>query len=254
MLVKRWPKLLILIALRKFNLSSPAAKRFWKTTAINAHDGGFGITLDGRSVKTPDGTLFTVRSEALAKVICEEWDAQAEHIAPDTMPIYKFAVTAIDRVTTQRDNVVDELAAYGGNDMLCYREDREQHLADHQHKIWQPYIDWAAATFDVKLSVFGGIMPGDQTDATKLALRHAVNAYDDFALSGLHTLVTVSGSLILGLAAASDHKPLDDIINAAFLDELWQQEKWGYDEDAASRLDAYRRQIEDAHSYLRLLG
>lgn len=238
-------------------MSSAAAKRFWTTTGIEmvSQDGntGFSITLDGRQVKTPQGQLFTVASQPLVDVICGEWDAQVETINPDTMPIYKFAVTAIDRVTPQRDAVVDELASYGGSDLLCYREDRDHRLADHQHTIWQPYLDWAEHTYGTKLDVFGGIMPGAQSQQTQTALRGIVDGFSDFHLSGLHSLVTVSGSLILGLAAASNQSSLDQIMDAAFLDDLWQEDKWGYDEDAAKRMKNHRQHMCDAHRYLGLL-
>jgi chaperone required for assembly of F1-ATPase len=170
------------------------------------------------------------------------------------MPMYKFAVTAIDRIFPQRDAVIDELASYGGNDLVCYREDRDRKLADHQHQIWQPYVDWAESSFEISVSVFTGIMPGDQPEPTKKKLRREVDRFDDFSLSGLHSLVTVSGSLILGLAASKDFSPLEEIVNAALLDDLWQQDKWGYDEDAGRRLSDHRRQLEDAHRYLKLLG
>lgn len=244
---------LIQIVLRKIKVS-PAAKRFWKETSIIADDRGYSISLDGRPVKTPEGYPFIVKAERLASEIRDEWDAQEEKISPDTMPMYKFSVTAIDRVSTQRQAVVDELGAYGASDLLCYREDRDHRLADHQQNTWQSYLDWANQRFDVQLKVFGGIMPGDQDQHTKSKLKNAVDQFDDFQLSGLHSLVTVSGSLVLGLAATTDEFHLDQIIQAAFLDDLWQQKKWGYDEEAALRLNNYQQQLEDAHRFMNLIS
>ena len=238
-------------------MSSAAAKRFWTVTRVETisddHDTGFAITLDGRQVKTPQGQVFKVSSQPLADAICAEWDAQGETIMPDDMPIYKFAVTAMDRVTPQRDAVVDELASYGGSDLLCYREDRDQRLAEHQHTIWQPYLDWAEQSYGIKLDVFGGIMPGKQSQHAQETLRAVVDDCSDFHLSGLHSLVTVSGSLILGLAATTKQFTLEQVIDAAFLDDLWQEEKWGYDDEAAKRLKNHRQQMNDAHRYLELL-
>jgi chaperone required for assembly of F1-ATPase len=233
---------------------NPAAKRFWKTASVKADDQGYVISLDGHRVKTPGGSPFLAVSEKLAHVIKDEWDSQIEEINPETMPMYKFAVTAIDRVATKRDSIIDELVSYGGSDLICYREDRDRKLAEHQRQVWQPYVDWAEATYGISLKIFSGIMPGDQPGPTKQKLRHQVDMFDNFSLPGLHTLVTVSGSLILGLAASKDQSPLEKIITAAFLDDLWQQDKWGYDEEADRRLANYRQQLEDAHRYLKLLG
>jgi chaperone required for assembly of F1-ATPase len=235
-------------------MTSAPAKRFWKTTSLKADGNGYTISLDGRLIKTPEGFPFLATTEELALAIRDEWDNQTEKILPETMPMYKFAVTAIDRVSPQRDAVIDELVSYGGNDLICYREDRDQRLAAHQHKVWQPYVDWAESSFGISLQVFSGIMPGDQPETTKKKLRGEVDRFDDFSLSGLHGLVTVSGSLILGLAASKDLSPLEEIVNAAFLDDLWQQDKWGYDEEAGRRLSNHRQQFKDAHRYLKLLG
>ena len=234
-------------------MSSSSAKRFWKVTSVIADERGYAISLDEREVKTPMGLPFIVKTETLASVIRKEWDDQVEHIDPNSMPIYKFAVTSLDRVSTQRSAVVDELSAYGANDLLCYREDRDPKLAEYQDQVWQPFLDWAAEMFSVNFVVFKGIMPGDQDQESISKLRDAVDRFDDYQLSGLHTLVTVSGSLVLGLAAAYNQAPLDDIIKASFLDDLWQQDKWGYDEEVAVRLKNHRKLIEDAHHYLQLL-
>lgn len=235
-------------------MSSSSAKRFWKVTSVIADERGYAISLDEREVKTPMGLPFIVKTETLASVIRKEWDDQVEHIDPNSMPIYKFAVTSLDRVSTQRSAVVDELSAYGASDLLCYREDRDLKLAEYQDQVWQPFLDWAAEMFSVNFVVSKGIMPGDQDQESISKLRDAVDKFDDYQLSGLHTLVTVSGSLVLGLAAAYNQSPLDDIIKASFLDDLWQQDKWGYDEEVAVRLKNHRKLIEDAHHYLQLLS
>ena len=234
-------------------MTTAAAKRFWKDTAITADDDGYAIMLDGRAVKTPNGSAFRAPTSALADAICAEWDAQEEKINPDEMPMFKFAVTAIDRVTPQRGAIVDELASYGANDLLCYREATEYRLAAHQENIWHPYLAWADQELGVKLISFEGMMPGQQDEDAKIAMRQLVDEYDDFSLSGLHSLVTVTGSLILGLAAATDHQPMDQIIAAAQLDELWQQDKWGYDEEADARLKSHQHLLHQAYGYLTLL-
>lgn len=231
----------------------PKARRFWKETSLRHSDEGIAITLDGRDVKTPSGSSLVISNPALAEAIMSEWEAQVEVIDPDSMPLFKFTVTAIDRVTPQRDDIVNELARYGANDLLCYREMDDHRLADHQHQVWQPYLDWMADTHGISLQVFSGIMPGDQSAEMKQAMTDTVAAFSDFYLSGLHTLVTVSGSLVLGLAALRNHQPIDKIYQAAFLDDLWQQDKWGYDADADLRLQNYHTLLKQAHRYIEML-
>ena len=47
--------------------------------------GGFEINLDHRKLRTPQGKLFTVPSEALAIAVATEWDSQQDTIKMYTM-------------------------------------------------------------------------------------------------------------------------------------------------------------------------
>ena len=84
----------------------PKAKRFWTETSLDQDNDGYIITLDGREVKTPQGSAMRVPQRSLADAICQEWDGQKEEIIPESMPMFKFTVTAIDRVTPQRGAIV----------------------------------------------------------------------------------------------------------------------------------------------------
>ena len=234
-------------------MTSPR-RRFWKEAATASVEGGFGVLLDGKGLKTPGGEGFRVPTEALAGAVCEEWGAQGEKIAPDTMPMFRFAVTAIDRVAPRRAAVVEEIGNYGASDLLCYREERDQSLRARQEEVWQPYLDWAAGAHGIALEVAGGVMPRPQPEAA-LARAHAVvDGYDEFRLAGLHSLVATSGSLVLGLAAAEGRATAEEAGEAALLDELWHQEKWGADEEAGRRIEGLRRTLAEARRYLDLLS
>lgn len=57
----------------------------------------FGITLDGRTMKTPLGQKLAVPSESLAYAIASEWDAQVKYLQPTNMPLMTLACTALDQ-------------------------------------------------------------------------------------------------------------------------------------------------------------
>ena len=230
------------------------ARRFWKDAATTPVKGGFGILLDGKGLRTPGGGKFMAPTEPLAETVRREWDAQGGEIAPDTMPMFRFTVTAIDRVIPQRDAVIQEIGKYGGSDLLCYREERDRSLKARQDAVWQPYLDWAAEAHGIALEVTDGVMPKPQPEAALARARSVVAEFDDFRLAGLHSLVTISGSLVLGLAAAEGRASAEEAGEAALLDELWQQEKWGADEEAARRIDGLKRMLAEARQYMDLLA
>ena len=123
-------------------------KRFYKSVSLA--DDGLSIQLDGRNLRSPAGSLLRLPTMSLASAIADEWRVQGDDINPATMPLFSLAITVIDRVTPQRDMVMAELAAYGGNDLLCYR-DAQTDLASHQHDQWQPWLDWLADEHDIHL-------------------------------------------------------------------------------------------------------
>jgi hypothetical protein len=99
-----------------------AAKRFWKETDVTGTDNGWMIMLDGRAVKTPAGRPVALSSQKLAEAVGAEWKAQEENIIPATMPHFRYVVTAIDRVTPQRGDIINQLVGFSGNDLICYRD------------------------------------------------------------------------------------------------------------------------------------
>ncbi len=227
-----------------------ARKRFYRSAAVEAAPSGFRVTLDGRPVRTPAGADLVVPSAALGRAVAEEWLAQADEIRPHTMPATQLAVTAIDRVGRSRDSVVGHLVAYGGSDLLCYRADHPDELVARQHACWQPLLDWVAAAWRAELVVTQGVMPVDQPPGAVDALRRAVSALDDLELAVLGSVVPACGSLVLGLAILAGRITPEAAFEAAQLDESFQIERWGEDEELTERRSVLRREIAAAAAFL----
>ncbi len=230
-------------------------KRFYKETAVGDGEGGFRILLDGKAMRTPAKAELVVPTRALARAIAEEWSAVPEkaEIKVAHLALTRLAATGIDRVTTQREAVIDDTAKYAGSDLLCYRATDPESLVKRQHDTWQPLLDWAARRHGAFLVVGGGtgflVQPADST----LRLRAAVAAYSDLALSALYNLTHVTGSLVIALAVAEGHLPAGEAFAAAQLDELYQIERWGDDPLALERRTGVRNDIEAASRFLALL-
>lgn len=209
-------------------------KKFWTEVAVGAVDGGYEVTLDGRRVRTPAKAHLVVPTAALAQAIAAEWDAQGDQIDPETMPYTRSANAAIDKVTHQFAEVADMLAEYGDSDLLCYRADHPAELAARQAAIWDPLLDWAAGTLGAQLAPREGVMHAPQEAGALARLREQTHAFTPFELTAFHDLVAISGSLVIGFAAAHRFQSVDSLWNASRLDESWQIEQWGEDEEAAA--------------------
>jgi chaperone required for assembly of F1-ATPase len=215
-------------------------KRFWTQSAVTEADGGFAVELDGRPVKTPAKAGLIVPTQAMAQAIAAEWDAQEKEVDPTTMPFTRSANAAIDKVQHQHAEVADMLADYGDSDLLCYRATHPQELQQRQAEQWDPALDWAASTLAARLLPVAGVLHKPQDASALQGLRQRVHDFNDFQLAAFHDLVSLSGSLILGFAASADWRKAEDIWEISRLDELWQIEQWGHDDEAHAASEVKR--------------
>lgn len=228
-------------------------KRFWKEATVEREAEGFGVRLDGRAVKTPAKASLTLPSQALAEAVAAEWDAQGEKIEPATMPATRAANAAIDKVRAQFGEVAGLIAAYGETDLLCYRADAPQALADRQAEAWNPLLDWADSALGARLTATAGVMHIPQPEPALIALKTRVHALDPFELTALHDLVGLSGSLIIGFAALESWSDAETLWHLSRIDEAWQEEQWGIDEEAAAVAARKKDEFAQALRFFNLL-
>ena len=82
-----------------------------------------------------------------------------------------------------------------------------------------------------------------QPEAAVARLRAEVEGLGDWPLVGLHAATTALGSLVLGLALARGRIDARQALAASLLDELYEIERWGKDEDTERRHDALARDV-----------
>ncbi len=222
------------------------AKRFWKEASVVVADGGFTVLLDRRKLRTPVKAELIVPTREMAEAIAVEWDAQGEKIDPLTMPVTRSANAAIDKVTPMHAEVSELVAEYGGSDLLCYRAEAPVELVKRQAAAWDPLLKWAAETLSAPLKTGVGIVPVKQ-DANVLAgLHKRVAGMDSFQLAAFHDLVGMSGSLIIGFAATHKLLPVAELWGCSRIDEDWQIEKWGEDDEEIATSEGKKMGFEHA--------
>ena len=234
-------------------MSEWKAKRFWKQASATQADGGWQVLLDGRPVRTPAKAALLLPSQALAEAVAAEWDAQEERIDPRAMPATRTANSAIDKLALQREEVAEMLASYGGSDMLCYRAETPAELATRQAAEWDPLLDWAETAHGARLRPTAGIMPVTQDAAALERLAAPVREMEPFALAAFHDLVALSGSLVLALAVIADRLDPEEAWRLSRIDEEWQIEQWGEDEEAEAMAKVKRTAFLDAARFWKLL-
>lgn len=221
-------------------MSEWKARRFWKVAAVVETDGGFAVELDSRPVRTPAKALLVLPTRNLAKAVSAEWDAQEGQVDPLSMPFTRSANAAIDKVAAQREEVIDMIAEYGGSDLICYRAKSPPELAERQALNWNPLLAFSEEQLGAPLQSTVGVVHKPQQASSLKRLRDHVAALSDFELTAFHDLVSLSGSLVIGFAVTRKFADAESLWHVSRIDELWQQEQWGEDEEAVATAEVKR--------------
>ncbi|MAS45075.1 MAG: ATPase [Rhodobacteraceae bacterium] len=237
-------------------VAGAAPKRFWTEAAcLPAGDGaGWAVELDGKPLRTPGGAALVAPTRALGEATAAEWNAQGETLDPASLPLTKALNTVIDRVSVHKAEVVGMIAEFGGSDLLCYRAPHPRPLTARQAEAWDPWIAWAETRHGARLICAEGVMHVAQDPAALAALTAAVEAHDPYRLAALHELVTLSGSLVIGLAVSDGALEAEAGWRLSRLDEDFQAEHWGEDAEAAEVAALKRADFLQARRLLDLLG
>jgi chaperone required for assembly of F1-ATPase len=228
-------------------------KRGYETVVVGRAEGGYGVTLDDKPLRTPAKAPVILPTRSLAEAIAQEWRRQGAEIKLETLPLTRLASTAIDLVTPRRAEVMAEVSRFAGTDLVCYRAGHPPELAARQHEAWQPLIDWASLRYDAPLEVTAGIVPITQAPRTLRAFGAAVAAYSPLELAALHLATASCGSLVVALALIEGRLDAEGAFAASQLDETFEIEQWGEDAEQMRRREALKDDMVLAERFIALL-
>jgi chaperone required for assembly of F1-ATPase len=232
---------------------APQRKRFYASAGVGEEKSGFSVTLDGKPIKTPSGYQVIVPARSIADAIAAEWNAQGEIIDPLTMPLTRFGNSVVEGVADKVDAVADDVAKYLGSDLLFYRAGHPEALVAREAAHWDPILFWAADALGAHFILAEGIVHVRQPDSAVAAACAALPP-DPWSIAALHVITTLTGSALLALALFHGVIDQDEVWAAAHVDEDWNIEKWGVDEEVAARSAARLVDFRAAASILKGLN
>ena len=234
------------------NMRRPEIKRFYSAADVQERDGGYALVLDGRLARTPGRNPLASRSRALMERVAEEWRAQGETLDFFDMPLTRLLNAALDGVAHTMAETRAATGAYAQTDLLCYRAEEPEALAERQRQAFDPVLAWAAEKFGAQFSLGAGLIAVPQPPEALAGVRGALESVDDPArLAGISTITSLTGSVLLALAVADRRITPEDAWRAAHVDEDFQAERWGVDAEAQARRNARWREMEAAGAVLR---
>lgn len=223
-------------------------KRFYKQAEAGTAPGGYVIRLDGKVLKTPLHRPLILSSFELANEIAAEWNAQGDIIVPASMPLFQLANTMLDKAGgPDRAAMEDETVKYGASDLVCYFAAHPADLVRRQEENWRPLVRWMKADMGVALETISGIQYMNQPKDSIRKLKELVKELEPAEFTVLQAATGITGSAVIAMAFLKGRIDVEAAYQAACVDEMYQLEKWGEDEQARQRLDKIRAEL----SYLK---
>jgi chaperone required for assembly of F1-ATPase len=225
----------------------PLPRRVYKEAGVAERDGGLALVLDGRPARTPAKRFLALPSRRAAEALAAEWNAQAEVLDPAAMPLTRLVNSALDGVAADPEGVRADLLRYAASDLLCYRAGDPARLVERQSTAWDPVLDWAHDALGARFILADGVMFAQQPERALAAVGEALAGLDSpLALAALHTMTSLTGSVLLALAVARRQLTAAQAWTAAHVDEDYQAELWGADDEAMERRAARWREMDAA--------
>lgn len=226
-------------------------RKFYKQAEAGTAPGGFVIRLDGKTLKTPLQNTLILQSEAIAKAMAAEWNAQKQDVIPASMPLTQLVNTMIDKSNgADRAAMEDEVLKYAGSDLVCYFATHPFDLVERQEKLWLPLIADLKKAHGVTLKTVQGIQYISQDDAVLKTMKRHTTGMAAAEFTALQALTPVLGSFVIALAIVEGRTDIETAWQAACVDEIYQLEKWGEDEIARKRLDKIKAELETTQEFL----
>lgn len=215
-------------------------RRFYKTVDVAPVEAGFCVRLDKATPKTPAKRPLVLPTEAAARLVAAEWDAQSETIDPFAMPITRLVNVALDRAGETRHAMVGEVVKYAGTDLVCYRATTPASLVSAQAEAWDPLLAWAKGEFGIELVTTTQALAIDQPTEALARIEALAHQLDDLRLTALAFANGLAGSAIVALALIHRHIDGETAFRAIRVEEDWQAERWGRDPDEEKIANARR--------------
>ena len=236
-------------------MKAPLPKRFYKAVSVEQEGDAFSVRLDGKPVRTPGRALLALPTEAAARLVAAEFEAQDEVIDPVAMPAMRLVNTAIDGVAADPQAVLEDILRFASSDLLCYRADGPQGLIDRQNRHWDPVLDWTRGTLGARFNLAEGVIHIEQPRESIAVLgAHLAQRAEPLRLAAVHLMTSLTGSALLALAVERGGLVAEEAWQAAHVDEDWQIEHWGQDSEAVARRSLRKRDFMAAAGLLEALA
>ena len=157
---------------------------------------------------------------------------------------------ATKEIAQHRSEVIDKLVQFAVTDMLLFWG-QEKDLIARQEKVWAPIIAWSNYELNTKFITTHGLDVPEQHKTSNGRLKAFLEQLSDKELAAFYLAALDMRSVLLAAALVKGHLNAEEVYEAAFLEELWQAENWGIDEEAEEKRRELKAELEEIEDFLK---
>lgn len=149
-----------------------------------------------------------------------------------------------------RAEIIDKLVQFSLTDMLLFWG-QEKDLIARQEEEWAPLLKWAQQELDAQMVTTHGLNVPEENKASGYKLKKFMEGLSDKELVAFYAAALNMRSVLLAAALVKGRINAEQAFKAAYLEELWQSENWGTDEDSEKRRGELKEELLQIEHFLR---
>lgn len=157
---------------------------------------------------------------------------------------------ATAEIKKYRPEIIDRLMKYAATDMLLFWG-TDKNLIQRQEKEWGPLLRWASAEFGEKFEKTHGLEVSEKNQKSGYRLRAFLESLSDRELAGYYLAALNMRSVLLAAALVKGRINAEQAYKAAYLEQLFQEESWGKDEESVAKLTERRQELSEVEAFLK---
>ena len=152
-----------------------------------------------------------------------------------------------------REEVIDRLVRFSLTDMMLFWGQNED-LVKRQEKIWGPLLEWANEEINTRFIRTQSLDVPEQEKTSGYRLKAFLEKLSDKELAAFYVAALNMKSVLLAAALVKGRINAKQAFEAAYLEELWQAENWGVEEEAEKRRAEVRQELVEIEKFLKQNG
>ncbi|MBE6452315.1 MAG: hypothetical protein E7012_02355 [Alphaproteobacteria bacterium] len=157
---------------------------------------------------------------------------------------------ATEEISAYKEEIIDNLLKFATTDVLLFWGS-DENLQKRQEQEWEPVLSWAREEFGGKYKTTKSLDVQKENLDSGMGFKKFLEKLDDKQLAAFYLAALNMRSVLLASALVKGKINSEQAFKAAYLEELFQAEAWGKDEEAEAKREERRQELYDIEKFLR---